>query len=118
MNRRLNLLLSGIVFCTSCFFFTACTIGPKYVAPVVPAPPAFKELVGSDQWKTATPSDGMMKGKWWEIFNDPELNRLEERVSTNNFTVKQMEAQFRASRALVLGTRANYYPTIEIGRAS
>ncbi len=106
MNRRLYLLLPGIIYCASC------TVGPKYVAPVVPAAPAFKELAGSDQWKTATPSDGLLKGKWWEIFNDPELNQLEERVSVNNFSVKQAEAQFRASRALVLGARANYYPTI------
>jgi NodT family efflux transporter outer membrane factor (OMF) lipoprotein len=107
MNRRLHLLLpTTIIFCTSC------TVGPKYVKPVVPAAPAFKEFAGSDQWKTATPSDGLLKGKWWEIFNDPELNKLEERISSNNFTVKQLEAQFRASRALVLGNHANYYPTI------
>jgi NodT family efflux transporter outer membrane factor (OMF) lipoprotein len=69
-------------------------------------------MAGSDEWKTATPGDGLLKGKWWETFNDPQLNELEERVSAANFTVKQMEAQFRASRALVLGARANYYPTI------
>jgi len=79
---------------------------------VVPPVPAFKEFAGSDQWKTASPGDGLLKGKWWEIFNDPELNSLEEKVSTNNFSVKQAEAQFRASRALLLGARANYYPTI------
>jgi NodT family efflux transporter outer membrane factor (OMF) lipoprotein len=82
------------------------------VAPVVPPVPAYKEFAGSDQWKTASPGDGLLKGKWWEIFNDPELNRLEEKVSTDNFSVKQAEAQFRASRALLLGQRANYYPTI------
>ena len=106
MKRRLYLLFPGILFCTSC------TVGPKYVAPVVPPVPAFKEFAGSDQWKTASPGDGLLKGKWWEIFNDPELNSLEEKVSTNNFSVKQAEAQFRASRALLLGARANYYPTI------
>ena len=107
MTSRLPLLLiPTLIFCSSC------TIGPKYAKPVVPAPPAFKELAGSDEWKTAAPSDGLLKGKWWEIFNDPQLNALEERVSSANFTVKQLEAQFRASRAFVLGARANYYPTI------
>jgi NodT family efflux transporter outer membrane factor (OMF) lipoprotein len=76
--------------------------------------PAFRELAGSDEWKSATPSDGLLKGKWWEIFNDPQLNALEERVSTGNFTVKQLEAQFRAARALVLGAHANYYPAIGV----
>src|SRR5581483_4414713 len=95
-------------------FCAACTIGPKYQRPLVQTPPSFKELApaGNDQWKVATPSDETLKGKWWEIFADPQLNALEEQVAANNFSVKQAEAQFRQARALVLGNRANYYPTI------
>jgi NodT family efflux transporter outer membrane factor (OMF) lipoprotein len=106
MSNSLKLLIPAVLFCS------ACAVGPKYQPPVAAAPPVFKELTGSDEWKTATPGDGLYKGKWWEIFNDPQLNELEERVSAANFSVKQAEAQFRASRALVLGNRANYYPTI------
>jgi NodT family efflux transporter outer membrane factor (OMF) lipoprotein len=73
---------------------------------------ALKEMVGNDQWKMATPSDGLLKGKWWEIFGDPQLNRLEELVSVNNQNVKLAEAQFRQARALVAANHANYYPTI------
>jgi NodT family efflux transporter outer membrane factor (OMF) lipoprotein len=60
----------------------------------------------------ATPGDGLLKGKWWEIFGDPQLNRLEELVNVNNQNVKQAEAQFRQARALVAANHANYYPTI------
>jgi NodT family efflux transporter outer membrane factor (OMF) lipoprotein len=74
--------------------------------------PAFKEMAGNDQWKMATPSDGLVKGKWWEIFGDAELNRLEELVNINNQNVKQAEAQFRQARALVAANHANYYPSI------
>jgi NodT family efflux transporter outer membrane factor (OMF) lipoprotein len=91
---------------------TGCSIGPKYQRPAAPATPAFKELNGNDQWKMATPSDQLLKGKWWELFNDPELNRLEELVDINNQNVKQAEAQFRQARALVAGNYANYFPTI------
>jgi NodT family efflux transporter outer membrane factor (OMF) lipoprotein len=69
-------------------------------------------MAGNDQWKMATPSDGLLKGKWWEIFGDPELNRLEELVNVNNQNVKQAESQFRQARALILANHANYYPTI------
>jgi NodT family efflux transporter outer membrane factor (OMF) lipoprotein len=93
-------------------FTTACQIGPKYQAPVAPAPPAFKEFAGSEEWKTATPSDGKLQGKWWQAFNDPQLNELEEHVAVDNFNVKQAEAQFRIARAIILGDRASYYPTI------
>jgi NodT family efflux transporter outer membrane factor (OMF) lipoprotein len=73
---------------------------------------ALKEMAGNSQWKMATPSDGLLKGKWWEIFGDPQLNRLEELVNVNNQNVKQAEAQFREARAAILANRANYYPSI------
>jgi len=79
---------------------------------VATTPVALKEMAGNDQWKMATPSDGLLKGKWWEIFGDPQLNRLEELVSVNNQNVKLAEAQFRQARALVAANHANYYPTI------
>jgi NodT family efflux transporter outer membrane factor (OMF) lipoprotein len=69
-------------------------------------------MAGNGQWKMATPSDGLLKGKWWEIFGDPELNRLEELVNVNNQNVRQAEAQFREARAAVLANHANYYPSI------
>jgi NodT family efflux transporter outer membrane factor (OMF) lipoprotein len=91
---------------------SACRIGPTYSRPAAPVPEAIKELKGNDQWKMAAPGDGLMKGKWWEMFNDPKLNELEEMVNINNQNVKLAEAQFREARATVLGNRANYYPTI------
>jgi NodT family efflux transporter outer membrane factor (OMF) lipoprotein len=93
-------------------FCSGCSIGPKYQRPAAPITPAFKELPASDQWKTASPSDASLKGKWWEMFGDPQLNRLEEMVAVNNQTVKQAEAQFRTAAALVRLAHAGYYPTI------
>ena len=91
---------------------SACRVGPQYQRPTTPMPVALKELTGNEQWKMATPSDELIKGNWWEIFGDPELNRLEELVNVNNQNIKQAEAQFRLARAAVAGNRANYYPTI------
>lgn len=98
----------------SALLCSACSIGPRYQQPAVAAqtPVAFKELKGNDDWKMATPSDGLLKGKWWEIFGDPQLNKLEEMVDINNQNVKQAEAVFRQARAVVVANHANYYPTI------
>jgi NodT family efflux transporter outer membrane factor (OMF) lipoprotein len=93
-------------------FCSGCAIGPRYQRPVAQTPPALKEMAGNDQWKMATPSDGLLKGKWWEIFGDPQLNRLEELVGVDNQNVKQAEAQFREARALVLSAHSSYYPSI------
>ena len=106
MTRLSRIVVFASLLCSGC------TIGPKYQRPVATTPVALKEMVGNDQWKMATPSDGLLKGKWWEIFGDPQLNRLEELVNVNNQNVKQAEAQFRQARALVAANHANYYPTI------
>jgi NodT family efflux transporter outer membrane factor (OMF) lipoprotein len=99
--------------CFAGLFSSACAIGPKYQRPMIAQTPvAYKEFEGNDQWKMATPSDALMKGAWWELFGDPELNKLEEMININNQNVKQAEAQFRQARALVAAAHANYYPTI------
>ncbi len=94
---------------------TGCAVGPKYTRPAAPTPPTYKELAGTDLWKVATPNDGPIKGNWWELFGDPQLNNLEEMVSVSNQNVKQAEANFRAARTLVAFNRAGYFPTIGVG---
>ncbi len=75
-------------------------------------------MAGNDDLETvATPGDALLKGKWWEIFGDPQLNRLEELVSVQNQNVKQAAAQFLEARALVAANHANYYPTIGVNPA-
>jgi NodT family efflux transporter outer membrane factor (OMF) lipoprotein len=97
--------------------FAGCAIGPKYQRPSAPTSPAYKETGGDGQWKPATPNEGALRAKWWEIFGDPQLNKLEEMVPTANQSLKQAEAQFREARAQVRLNRANYYPTVT-GQAS
>ena len=106
MKRSWTLAVTAFLLCS------ACTVGPRYQRPAAITPPTLKELAGNDQWKMATPSDELLRGKWWETFGDEELNRLEDLVNINNQNVKQAEAQFRQARALIDLNHANYYPTI------
>jgi NodT family efflux transporter outer membrane factor (OMF) lipoprotein len=106
MMRGCITAVAAALLCSSCM------IGPKYQKPAAVTPPALKELAGNDQWKMATPSDELIKGNWWEIFGDPQLNRLEALVQVNNQNVKQAEAIYREARAFVNLNHANYYPTI------
>ena len=94
---------------------TACAVGPDYVRPSIEAPAAFKELQG---WKQAEPRDHVIKGKWWEVFNDPLLSSLEEQVDVSNQNLAQAEAQYRQARALVQSARANYFPTVSASASS
>ena len=89
--------------------FKGCDKAPKYTKPTVATPPAFKE---TDGWKFAHPSDAVIRGKWWEMFNDPQLNGLEEQVNTANQSIALADANFRAARAVVKESRSEYFPTV------
>jgi len=87
----------------------SCTVGDNYKRPEVAKPVGFKE---NKNWKVATPKDIDIKSKWWEVFGDPELNKLEEEVDISNQTIKQYEAAYRQARAVLSESKAAYYPTV------
>jgi NodT family efflux transporter outer membrane factor (OMF) lipoprotein len=103
---------------------TGCRVGPKYHTPpaTAQAPPiSYKEsptqFKDTDGWKVAQPQDAMLHGKWWEIYNDPELNALEDQVNINNQNVKEYFQNFMVARALVREARSQLFPTASIGPA-
>ncbi len=111
-SRGRNGAVAVLAAC-ACLVLAGCAVGPKYKRPGVQTPPAYKENApAGPQWQPAKPSEGTLRGKWWELFGDPQLNQLEEKVSVSNQNVKMAEAQFSEARAVVRLNRANYYPTI------
>lgn len=102
-GRLAPVLLAGVWF-----LFAGCSVGPDYVRPPTAAPDAYKENAG---WKQAQPQDELPRGKWWEIYHDPQLNALEEQVDIPNQNIAQAEANFRQALALIRVSRAAYFPT-------
>jgi NodT family efflux transporter outer membrane factor (OMF) lipoprotein len=103
--------------CSVGLLLSGCMVGPKYVKPAVPMTPAFKEqppnsFKESDGWKPAQPGDQTLRGKWWEIFGDPQLNALEEELTVSNQDLKVSEARFRQARAMIRFNRSAQFPTI------
>ncbi len=86
-----------------------CAVGPKYNRPAVQVPPAYKE---AGDWKPAQPNDQNLGGAWWEIFQDSQLNGLEDQINVSNQNLKAAEAQYTQARALLRYDRASYYPSI------
>jgi NodT family efflux transporter outer membrane factor (OMF) lipoprotein len=93
---------------------SACTVGPDYVKPSVETPPAYKEAEGGAKWQIAQPKDDVIRGAWWELFNDPQLNALEAQVVISNQNIAVAEAQYRQALALVQAARAGYFPTVGV----
>jgi NodT family efflux transporter outer membrane factor (OMF) lipoprotein len=87
-------------------------VGPKYHQPVVQAPAAYKEI---GDWKPAQPNDQNLGGAWWTVFQDQQLNALEEQVNVSNQNLKAAAAQYQQARAVLRYYRADYYPTVTTG---
>jgi NodT family efflux transporter outer membrane factor (OMF) lipoprotein len=112
MNLR---ILSAPLF--AFILFKGCDKAPKYKKPPVETPSAYKESTPenfkeTDDWKFARPSDDAIRGKWWEMFNDPQLNALIERANSANQSVALAEANFRAARAVIKESRSELYPRV------
>ena len=111
MPKVLGVVLIGL------FLFKTCDKAPKYEKPSVATPPAYKEIAPetfkeTNDWKFAHPNDGVIRGKWWEMFNDSQLNSLEDQLKGANQNIALADANFRAARALVKESRSQYFPTV------
>ena len=110
-----------------CLLLAGCKpVGPNYNRPGYNAPSVYKETGATavvvpppnpqgGAWQPANPSDGMLKGKWWEIYQDPRLNQLEERIDSNNVQLRQAMELYLAAEDQVRAVRANLYPTLSAG---
>jgi len=106
-----------VVVLATLTIFAGCSFAPKYAKPSVQMPAAFKEMTPAqsqetDGWKAAEPRDNAIRGNWWEVFHDPELNVFENQVSDSNQSVAAALANFLAARAVVKQARSQYFPTV------
>jgi NodT family efflux transporter outer membrane factor (OMF) lipoprotein len=89
-----------------------CSVGPKYVRPTTQIPPSYKE---NANWKMAQPSDTAQRGNWWEIFQDPQLNALEDKIDVSNQTLRAAVDRFQESRDTLRETKSQLYPLVSAG---
>lgn len=69
----------------------------------------FKQAAG---WKSAAPADTALRGDWWTLYDDPELDALIARLNADNQNLASAEAKYRQAQALVRGARASFFPTL------
>jgi NodT family efflux transporter outer membrane factor (OMF) lipoprotein len=110
LHRTLHWLFAATALC-------GCTVGPSYRKPSVDTPQAYRELTpadysSTDGWKVAQPLDDRIHGKWWEMFNDTQLNALEEQVEISNQNIAAAFAGFQEARAVVRQAQSQYFPTL------
>jgi len=92
-----------------------CMVGPNYKAPAVPAPPAYSDNGHNGDWASAKPADAADRGAWWTVYQDTELNDLEQRCTSANQSIAAALHAYEQAHDLVRVNRSSLYPTVSIG---
>ena len=112
MNKKcLNHLCNRYCYYIPLFLLLGCNVGPDYIRPNVDVPATYKEA-SLQPWKIATPQDTLDRGQWWQVFNDPDLNHLEEQATATNQTIAVAQAQYQQALALVDEVKSGFFPTL------
>ncbi len=80
-----------------------CAVGPDYKKPDVPTPKG---------WKVAQPGDASIKGDWWRLFRDPELDRLENEATSANQSVQVAIGRVDEARAIARVSMSRFVPQV------
>ncbi|MGB6385178.1 MAG: efflux transporter outer membrane subunit, partial [Terriglobales bacterium] len=108
-----------------------CTVGPNYRRPAVDVPGTYRgsiseeEANGSLTPSTETqaakvapaqqPSSSLGDEKWWEVFQDPQLQKLIRTALKNNYDVRIAATRVLQAQAQLGITRADQYPSLSGG---
>lgn len=111
LSKPLPKMLRWTLLVSTAASLAACEVGPNYHPSPVETPPAFKEAEG---WTPAQPADGVDRGDWWTVFNDPLLNQLEAQVSVSNQNLKAALEAYDQAHAVVAQDRAALFPTLDL----
>ncbi len=112
MSRIKKLRYASILFAVTPVLLTGCMVGPKYARPSAPQPPEFKEAAG---WQPAQPQDAALRGDWWAIYGDADLNAYEKQVEAANQNLKVAADNYAQAHAAVQGVRSNLFPFLGAG---
>jgi NodT family efflux transporter outer membrane factor (OMF) lipoprotein len=81
----------------------------------VPAPPSFSDNGHNGDWASAAPADSSDRGAWWNIYQDADLNTLEQHCASANQSIAAALHAYQQAHDLVRETHASLYPTVSIG---
>ncbi|MGO4377146.1 efflux transporter outer membrane subunit [Pseudoduganella sp. RAF19] len=88
---------------------SACSLAPTYQTPQTPAVEQYKE---AGDWQPAQPADATVRGAWWTVFGDQQLNALQQRAATSNLGLQAAAARYAQARAVADEGGAALFPVV------
>ena len=112
-----------LLFCGALFCMSACSVGPNYKRPAANVPTAYRGASAPES--TLTPPNRATGGgpasvslgeeKWWEVFQDQELQGLIRTALKNNYDVRIAATRVLEAQAQLGITRADQLPSVSAG---
>ncbi|MBK5345181.1 efflux transporter outer membrane subunit [Pseudomonas sp. TH49] len=87
----------------------ACSLAPTYHVPPTPVAAPFHTVA---PWTTAQPSDQLNRDGWWRMYNDPQLDALQQQLLHNNPDLSAALAHYAQAQAFVKQVEAGLFPSI------
>src|SRR5580693_6349523 len=108
---------------------TACAVGPNYKRPAVDVPGMYRRSTNDtpvsadvkpqpgqpEQAKAEKATESLGDAKWWEVFQDPELQSLIRTALKNNYDVRIAATRVLQAQAQLGITRADQLPSLSVG---
>jgi len=92
---------------------SGCAVGPNYKRPSVNVPDTYRGA--SPEESTQTTAESLGDQKWWEVFEDQQLQDLIHTALQQNYDVRIAATRILQAQAQVGITRADQLPTISGG---
>ncbi len=113
IQHRRFLSLAGLTLSLGSLALAGCNVGPKYVRPVTPVPPAFRGADNADV--SSDPAGSLGDQQWAQVFREPELQGLISVALQNNYDLRVAAERVLEAEAQVRITRSQEFPQITIG---
>jgi outer membrane protein, multidrug efflux system len=112
MRKSLRIAWSGLGIAA---LLAGCAVGPDYRRPSADVPPSWQPEA---PWHEAAPEDAALKGNWWELFQDPQLNPLVQQALAGNQNLRVAAARLEQSRDQLTIARSALFPQIELSSSA
>ena len=94
---------------------SACTVGPDYERPKMDLPGQYNaDVPQSSEAGASAKAPVAIQQDWWTLFNDPELNKLEELALANNADLQIAVARIAQAQGMALQAGSAQYPNLSL----
>jgi NodT family efflux transporter outer membrane factor (OMF) lipoprotein len=112
IHRAWTALSRPVVSSAVLLIVSGCTVGPNFHAPASPYNPVSWFAGRPPAQAASQPVPQPIDVEWWESFNDPELDSLEQRAAAQNLDVLTATVRVAEARDNAGITAAAFFPSI------